>query len=282
MWPYVTEYPFPVGTYVTMMIAGFAVGHRLLVRDFRRFGVAQREADTTILIACAFGIAGAKLAWQAGEAAAFRWADLLSGRGLTWHGGLLLAVAALIVHWWARRLDVRTMLDATAPVAALGYALGRIGCLLSGDGDYGVPCGLLADETACWVVSGYGQGFDVCLMNGLPGLCMSFPDGVVPTVVPVHPTPLYEAVASLLLFMVLRASRSRLRIPGMTASLYLAASGFLRFAVEFLRRSEGRPDRWLGLRDAQIVSLALLLAGVVLAAVLGVRRAPKVPVNTDS
>ncbi|MBM4397357.1 MAG: prolipoprotein diacylglyceryl transferase [Deltaproteobacteria bacterium] len=104
----------------------------------------------------------------------------------------------------------------------------------------------------------------------------------MPTVALVHPTPLYEAAASLLLFAALRAARTRLRVPGITASMYLAASGLLRFAVEFLRRPEGRPDRWLGLRDAQIVSLALALAGTVLAAVSVVRSAREKQADTDT
>ncbi len=65
------------------------------------------------------------------------------------------------------------MLDLAAPAVSVGYGVGRIGCLVSGDGDYGIPTSLP-----------WG---------------MSFPHGLVPTTQRVHPTPIYELLVALLI-----------------------------------------------------------------------------------
>ena len=93
---------------------------------------------------------------------------LLSGSGWVWYGGVI--GGALAVAWWARRngLPILAIADITVPALAIGLGLGRVGCHLSGDGDYGVPTDLP-----------WG---------------MAFPNGVVPTDVPVHPVPVYEMI----------------------------------------------------------------------------------------
>jgi predicted O-methyltransferase YrrM len=119
----------------------------------------------------------------------------------------------------------------------LGYAVGRIGCLTSGDGDYGTPTSLR-----------WG---------------MSFPNGLVPTTQRVHPTPIYEAIAATLIFWYLwRLGEKSLRGPrpvGEVAALYLIWMGVERFLVEFIRIN---PHSFFGLTNAQAASLASIVAGV--------------------
>jgi predicted O-methyltransferase YrrM len=128
------------------------------------------------------------------------------------------------------------MLDLCAPAAALGYAVGRIGCLVSGDGDYGTPTSLP-----------WG---------------MSFPNGLVPTTQRVHPTPIYEAIAATLIFWYLwRQGAKSLRGPrpvGEVAALYLIWMGVERFLVEFIRIN---PRSFFGLSNAQAASLGSIVAG---------------------
>ncbi len=115
---------------------------------------------------------------------------------------------------------------------AMGYAIGRIGCQLSGDGDYGKPW------DGPWA--------------------MAYPNGVVATDVPVHPTPVYEALAMGFVAWVLWRNRDALR-PGALFGCYLVAAGVERFLVEFVRRND---PEGLGLTVAQMTSLGLVLAGV--------------------
>jgi prolipoprotein diacylglyceryltransferase len=137
---------------------------------------ANAEAEMLIAIPCLAGIVGAKL-YHVLETPATFFAhplqELFSQYGFAWFGGLLAGLAAFV--WVGRRQKITlfTLLDAGSPAAALGYGIGRIGCFLSGDGDYGIPTSLP-----------WG---------------MSFPDGLVPTTQRVHPTPIYELIVACLI-----------------------------------------------------------------------------------
>jgi phosphatidylglycerol:prolipoprotein diacylglycerol transferase len=125
------------------------------------------------------------------------------------------------------------VLDLCAPALALGYAGGRVGCQVAGDGDYGRPW------DGPWA--------------------MAYPHGAVPTDVKVHPTPIYESLAMGLAALVLWRLRDRLA-PGRLFALYLVFAGVERFLVEFIRRNT---DVALGLTLAQLVSVAMFVAGAV-------------------
>jgi len=161
--------------------------------------------------------------------------NLFSGAGLVWYGGLLGGVIAVLLWAWWRDFLRLQLLDLAAPALALGYAIGRIGCQVSGDGDYGKA-------------------------SDLPW-AMGYPDGAVPTApgVTVQPTPIYETLSMGLLALVLWRLRDALR-PGALFGLYLVGAGLERFLVEFARRND---EVLGGLTTAQLESLVLLAAGVV-------------------
>ena len=157
--------------------------------------------------------------------------NIFSGSGLVWYGGAIGgAIAVFLWAWWRNYLTLG-LLDLAAPALALGYAIGRCGCQVSGDGDY-------------------GRGSD------LPW-AMPYPDGTVPTTQDVHPTPIYETVAMGLVAWVLWRLRDRFR-PGVLFALYLLLAGAERFLVEFVRRNEAVVA---GLTTAQVQSLVLAAAG---------------------
>ena len=132
---------------------------------------------------------------------------------------------------WARSRGYlgTQLLDLSAPGLAVGYAIGRVGCQLSGDGDYG------QDWDGPWA--------------------MAYPDGVVPTTQRVHPTPIYESLAMGIAAIVLWRLRDRFR-PGVLFAIYLVWAGAERFLVEFVRRNA---EVVAGLTAAQLESLALLV-----------------------
>ena len=169
--------------------------------------------------------------------------NLFSGSGLTWYGGAI--GGAIGVFLWARYRGYlgTALLDLAAPALALGYAIGRIGCQLSGDGDYG------KEWDGPWA--------------------MAYPDGTVPTDAEVHPTPVYEALAMGGVAFLLWRLRNRLT-GGLLFALYLLLAGLERFLVEFIRRND---DVALGLTEAQLISAAMIVAGVLWLA-LGSRRTP--------
>ena len=167
--------------------------------------------------------------------------SIFSGSGLVWYGGAI--GGALAVLGWAawRRILNLTLLDIAAPALALGYAIGRCGCQLAGDGDYGKP----------W--------------NG--PWAMSYPDGTVPTHRTVHPTPIYETLAMGLGAWFLWQLRDRVRA-GCLFAIYLLYAGAERFLVEFIRRNT---EDSVGLTTAQLESLAMILAGALWLAIVTFR-----------
>jgi len=126
------------------------------------------------------------------------------------------------------------VLDATAPALAVGYAIGRIGCQLAGDGCYGIPTDLP-----------WG---------------MAYPQGVVPPLEKVHPTPVYETLMGLMIFGLLWGMRKRFPQPGLAFCLYLVLAGLAHFLVEFIRRN---PKLLWGLSDDQLISLGMMGMGLI-------------------
>jgi phosphatidylglycerol:prolipoprotein diacylglycerol transferase len=157
--------------------------------------------------------------------------NLFSGSGLVWIGGLVGGALGAFIWAWRRGFLGLALLDLCAVPLAVGYAIGRIGCQLSGDGDYGIK-------------------------SGLPW-AMSYPKGTVPTTVKVHPTPVYETLAMGIVALVLWRLRDRFR-PGLLFALYLVLAGVERLLVEFIRRNE---EAALGLTLPQLISVGMILAG---------------------
>ena len=157
--------------------------------------------------------------------------NLFSGSGLVWYGGLLGGAIA-VVAWaqWRGMLGL-ALLDLCATPLALGYAIGRVGCQVSGDGDY-------------------GKAWD-------GPWAMAYPHGEVPTTQTVHPTPIYESLAMGLVAIVLWRLRDRLR-PGLLFALYLVLSGTERLLVEFIRRNH---EVAAGLTAPQLESIGLIVVG---------------------
>src|SRR4051794_40380025 len=161
--------------------------------------------------------------------------SLFSGSGLVWYGGLIGGAIGVVLWAWRRDFLNLELLDLASVPLMLGYAIGRIGCQVSGDGDYGKA-------------------------SDLPW-AMGYPHGAVPTAagVTVQPTPMYETLAMGLLALLLWRLRDAFR-PGTLFGIYLVGAGLERFLVEFARRNE----HVLGvLTAAQIESITLIVAGAV-------------------
>jgi phosphatidylglycerol---prolipoprotein diacylglyceryl transferase len=217
-------------------------------RSLRRAGL-EGDAVGMVAVAVVAGIVGAKL-WHVldtpSEFSEFGWRVLWDSAGFAWFGGLLFGIGALVLQGWRSGIGALKVLDLAAPSAAIGYGIGRIGCFLSGDGCYGVPTNLP-----------WG---------------MRFPNGLEPTFVPVHPTPLYELAASLIIAIWLWNRGRKTRTTGWILGEYLVLSGIARFLVEFIRRN---PRILFGLSNAQLASAGSVVVGIVLIAWCATRRAPE-------
>ena len=235
MQPTIDLFGLSLKTFGLMFALGFLASGAIIRRRLRELGEPEDWAYEITFSALVGGLVGARLYYvvqHTGELADSPLKTLFGGSGLVWYGGALGGALGVIL--WARRrgmLDLR-LLDLCSVSLALGYGIGRIGCQLSGDGDYGKPW------DGPWA--------------------MAYPKGTVPTTVPVHPTPVYETLSMALLAWVLWRNRDRLRA-GALFACYLVGAGTERFLVEFVRRNT--PDV-LGLTAAQVESLVMLVAGL--------------------
>jgi phosphatidylglycerol:prolipoprotein diacylglycerol transferase len=221
---------FGLMLWVAAVTAGFVMD-----RNFRRWKI-DGDAIGMVAIAVVAGIVGAKLWHVIDTPSEFReqgWHVLWDTAGFAWFGGLVFGISALVLQGWRAKIGPLRTLDLAAPAAAIGYGIGRIGCLLSGDGCYGVPTNLP-----------WG---------------MAFPKGIEPTFVKVHPTPLYEFGAGLLIGAWLWIRGGKPHPTGRILGEYLLLTGTARFLVEFIRRN---PKVIWGLSNAQLASAGSVLAGI--------------------
>jgi phosphatidylglycerol---prolipoprotein diacylglyceryl transferase len=239
--------PLTVQTFGICFALGFLAAGALVWRRFEELGKPVDWAYEMGFAALLGGLVGARLDFiieNYSEVKDDVLGNIFTGAGLVWYGGVIGgAIAVLLWAWWRGFLTL-TLLDVAAPALAVGQAIGRVGCQLSGDGDY--------DKVwdGPWA--------------------MAYPDGTTPIDTPVHPTPVYETLALGLIALLLWRLRDRLT-NGLLFALYLLLAGTERFLVEFIRRNE---DVALGLTQAQLVSLAMMIAGGVWLA-LAFRRAPR-------
>src|SRR5438270_1933009 len=216
---------------------GFVAAGALVARRLRELGHPADWAYEMIFAALVGGLVGARGYYIVQNYNLVKH-DLLgsifSGSGLVWYGGAIGGAIGVLLWAWRRRMKLLELVDLVSPALAIGYAIGRIGCQLSGDGDYGKP-------------------------SSLPW-AMGYPKGTVPTPpgVRVQPTPVYETAAMCLLAYMLWRLRDRVR-PGVLFALYLLLSGLERLLVEFIRRNH---EVLAGLTAPQLESIALCVLGL--------------------
>jgi phosphatidylglycerol:prolipoprotein diacylglycerol transferase len=241
LYPFIHIGPLTLGTYGLMVATALICAFFILRADFARRRVSA-DAEAIIGITGLSGLAGSRLYHlleTPREFFADPWPQLFSTMGFAFVGAIIGGFLALVLLARKFRMSPLLMLDAASPAAAMGYGIGRIGCLISGDGDYGIPTSLP-----------WG---------------MSFPNGIVPTTQRVHPTPIYEFLVAILIFWILwrlGARGLKTHAPdGIIFAAYLVLTGIARFLVEMIRIN---PRSFYGLTNAQAASVVSVIAGVVL------------------
>jgi phosphatidylglycerol---prolipoprotein diacylglyceryl transferase len=233
---------------------------------------------TMMVIAAVSGVLGAKVFYIIDNFGDFlrRPADfLLTADGLAFWGGLVFGTIALCWYSWKKGLPPRAFLESVAPGLLLAYGVGRIGCYLAGDGDWGV-CSNLADKPA-WIPGFlWSETFprsivtnDVFQFNADRGYpCAPGADGV-------YPTMLYELVMAAALAGVLWALRNHPFQMGWLFAMYLVLAAIQRFTIELIRVNPVVLEvGGLGFSQAMVVSVFLFTAGIAGLVWLSRRRAP--------
>ncbi len=235
--------PIPVRSFGLMVALALFAGAIRLTLSFRRYGLDPRLAERYVTAAGVSGLLGARV-WYIGEnwseVQHDLWGAIFSSAGFTFYGGFI--IASIVVYLLAKKdgTNIGRLCDSLGPCLALGYAVGRLGCQLSGDGDYGVAT------------------------SGFWG--MSYSTGVVPTPpgTLVYPTPLFEstiAIGVLSILSYVEKSATLLCLPFQRFGFYLVLISIERLFVETLR---GNPVVVLGMSEAQCIALGLIAFGVLL------------------
>jgi phosphatidylglycerol:prolipoprotein diacylglycerol transferase len=281
------DLPLPFATFGLMVACAMLAGAACVTAELRRLYLAQRlplarrraraqaagkhaariekEAHELVpnltLVVLFAGIAGARMFHILEHPDAFAaapWEMIFSRSGLSVFGGLIFGTMsglAFIRRWG---LPVRPMLDAVAPALMLGYAIGRIGCQVSGDGDWGIAA-------------------DMALKPGwVPAWlwAQTYTDNIVGTVIAapgVYPTPLYETAMGLAAFGVLWTLRRHPFRPGWLFAVYLLLAGVERLLIEQIRVNPVLRIGAMQVTQAEIIASMLIVAGAVSVAMLARR-----------
>jgi len=238
--------PLTVYSFGTLMAVAALAGGWIARSELKRYQYDPELASTMVIAAAVGGLLGARIFFIFEEWSRFVQAPLdliLSGAGFTWYGGLF--GGALAVSWVVRKEGIPWLYaaDICSPAVALAYGIGRIGCHIAGDGDWGTLSDLPWAVQYTNAIIGW-----VHPLTGVP-----YPEGAK-----VHPTPLYETLQSLVIFGILWSLRKKDYPPGVIFCFYLILAGLARFTVEFWRVN---PVAAFGMTQAQWVAIVLVLLG---------------------
>lgn len=238
----ITIYSFGVFMALAALTAAWVVNAEL-----KRHKLNTELASTMVFAAAIGGLLGARILfifeeWQGFLAAPLRY--IFTGAGFTWYGGFFGGAAA--VSWVLKKNKIPWLVgaDIGTPALALAYAVGRIGCHVAGDGDWGAVTDVPWGVAYINAIVGWAD----------PNTGVPYPPGVR-----VHPTPIYEFIEGVLVFAILWSLRKKKLAPGTLAWLYLILAGLSRFVVEFWRIN---PAVGFGFSEAQWFSLLLMALGL--------------------
>jgi len=288
--------PLPIYSFGFMVATAIVVAAFLTKREFdRMYGLGQlravqiKEKDkkgrekmvstspsalvwTMMLIAAGVGIAGSKLFhiidhWD--RFVADPMGLIFNPAGLTFYGGLISAAIALAVYTRKKGLPFFRVADGLAPGLILGYGIGRIGCYLAGDGDWGT-CSALSQKPGwlpdfLWSETFPRNILEVDVTTWVPagGRACELPPEIVTGA---YPTMLYETMMAIVIFAILWAIRKHPFKAGWLFSLYLVFNGIERFLIEIIRLN---PQYALGFTQAQLIAIVLMLVGLAGLAIAG-------------
>tara|TARA_B100000029_G_C17544764_1_gene948047 strand:- start:223 stop:1020 length:798 start_codon:yes stop_codon:yes gene_type:complete len=256
MYPILFEFRgFMISSFGAMMVVAFMVGNYCLRKDYLKIKKDPNIADDLTFNAAIGGIIGAKVYYLIENIPTGHALDNLNGllniikgiftlslstismgiqsfgAGMVYWGGFIGGTIAVTVYIKKNKLEWFDTADMIAPYLVLCHGIGRIGCFLVGD-DYGIPTSLP------WGIS--------------------FPNGIPPTIVPVHPTQIYEMIIYFMIYKYLKNRTQKRTFSGEIISEYLFLAGISRFLVEFIRTN---PKYLLGFSSAQYVSIIMMAIG---------------------
>lgn len=239
---------------------------KLAVPEKKKFLIWPHDrVGDIVLQAALWGFIGAKIFHNLENLNDFAkdpWGSIIAFSGLTFYGGLIVATIAIIIYIKKFKISVIHFADAMAPTMLFAYAAGRIGCHMSGDGDWGIvnlhpkPFAWLPDWAWAYQyphnVVNEGERIAGCFGN----YCNQLP-------LPVYPTTFYEIIGTFTLFLVMWSFRKRVRQPGILTGVYLVFAGVERLLIEQIRVNNKYEFLPFQPTQAELISVFLILFGIV-------------------
>ncbi|PCH66567.1 MAG: diacylglyceryl transferase [Bacteroidetes bacterium] len=264
-----------LGGIIGAAIAGYSIySENKKLKNVKRETVEEilhphQQIGNITIIAAIFGIAGAKifhlLENPSEISSMFDSIDSFFS-GLTMYGGLVVGGTAVLIYAHKQGMKPMHVFDASAPGLMLSYGVGRIGCQMAGDGDWGIdnlapkPEWLSFLPDWVWAYNYPNNVINADYGNPLPG-CIGNYCNVLEN--PVFPTPFYEVVMCIGLFLLLWSIRKKIAITGIMTSIYFMLNGTERFFIEKIRINETYELAGREITQAEIISALLFMAGLV-------------------
>ena len=239
---------------------------KLAVPEKKKFLIWPHDrVGDIVLQAALWGFIGAKIFHNLENLNDFAkdpWGSIIAFSGLTFYGGLIVATIAIIIYIKKFKISVIHFADAMAPTMLFAYAAGRIGCHMSGDGDWGIvnihpkPFAWLPDWAWAYQyphnVVNEGERIAGCFGN----YCNQLP-------LPVYPTTFYEIIGTFVLFLMMWSFRKKVRQPGILTGVYLVFAGVERLLIEQIRVNNKYEFLPFQPTQAELISVFLILFGIV-------------------
>jgi phosphatidylglycerol:prolipoprotein diacylglycerol transferase len=239
--------PLTIYSFGVFMALAAVAAAWVVQAELKRNGYNPELASTMVFAAAIGGLVGARILFIVEDWSNFLrspWSYIFTGAGFTWYGGFLGGVSGVTWVVLKNKIPWLKAADIAAPALAVGYGIGRLGCHVAGDGDWGTV------TTVPW-----GVAYTNAIIGWVdPSTGIPYPPGVR-----VHPTPIYEFLESALIFGILWTFRKKEYAPGTMFWLYLALSGLARLVVEFWRLN---PVFALGLTEAQWFGVLMIFVGL--------------------
>jgi phosphatidylglycerol:prolipoprotein diacylglycerol transferase len=255
-----THWVLPLPTFGLCVAAAVVLATQILRREIYRLqrsgalpAHASKDVSDLVVVSVVVGMIGARVFHILDYPAQFvsdPMAMIWTRGGFSIYGGLFFGTATAWILLRRRRIPIAPMLDAAAPAMMLGYAIGRIGCQLAGDGDWGIAANLQLKPSWLpdWLWAQTYEGNIAGVMIAAPG---------------VYPTPIYETMMSLVAFAALLALRSQRNRHGYLFSIYLVLAGFERLLIEKIRINIRYDVLGITFSQAEVISVAIIIVGLV-------------------
>ena len=247
--------PLTVYSFGLMMALGFLAADYVIRLECVRRGYDPEYSSSIVITAAVMGLIGSRIYAILDDLPTYL-ADpksmIFSGSGFVFYGGMIGGIlgAYLVSRWY--RIGFGSTMDMCGPALAIGQAIGRMGCQLAGDGDWGLVSNVPWAMAYPHAIVGWNSETVLKLDDHYRLVSGYFPG------VRVHPAPIYETILYLGVFTILWSMRKTSYPPGRLLYWYLVLAGAARFIVEFWRIN---PRVFYMFSEAQLIAVAMMILG---------------------